>query len=131
MFNKKKDYFKGMLEDSEKIIYDLEFKKFTALNEHEVVRKQYDQAQDALTRVKAQLSSNTNTKEEKEIIENEIKLIEVRVTDLKADMEAIQGTIIGSQPTPKLPDGAEGIDNKLKTWVQRREYIKAFITRYC
>lgn len=118
MFNAKKKYFKGMLADADRVIYDLEFKKFTALNEREVIRKEYDRAQDALARATAQKSED-------------VEAITAHIEKLKKDMDAVEATIIGGQPSELLPNGAEGIDNKLKAWVERREYIKAFIRRYC
>lgn len=124
MFNKKKKYFQGMLADTAKIIWDLELKKYTALNEREVIRRQYDQASDALARISAVADPD-------EKIEDDKKSITARIEQLKKEMDAVEGTIIGSQPTELLPEGAQGIDNKLKSWVERREYIKGFIEKYC
>lgn len=126
MFNEKKKYFVGMLKDSEKVIWDLEFKKFTALNEREVVRRQYDQAQDALSRVNSTLEIKKDEK-----AEEEKKAIEAHIEKLKKEMDAVDATIVGGAPSELLPNGAEGIDNKLKTWVERREYIKSFIKHNC
>jgi hypothetical protein len=120
-------YFKGMLADADKVIWDIEFKKFTAMNEREIIRRQYDQAQDASQKIAAQLLADP--KNEQAL--NDKKAVEDRVASLKKDMDAIDGTILGSQPTEQLPNGAEGLDNKLKMWVDRREYIKAFIKNYC
>lgn len=127
MFNKKKDYFAAMVADADKVLWDLEFKKFTALNEREVIRRQYDQAQDAFSRISAQLlDAGKNDK-----LEEEQKAIETRVKSLKKEMDAVDATIAGGQPSELLPNGAEGIDNKLHSWSQRREYIKAFIKHNC
>jgi hypothetical protein len=124
--NKKKSYFDDMIKDANRVIWDLEFKKYTALNEREVIRRQYDQAQDALGRIGAQLIKGPDEK-----IEAEKKTIEAHVENLKKEMDAVEATIIGGAPSELLPDGAEGIDNKLKTWVQRRELIKGFIKHNC
>lgn len=128
--NKKKAYFQGMLEDAEKVIYDLEFKKFTALGERELTRRQYDQAQGALANINMRLKADLS-KEEREHVETEQKSVESTIKELKAQLDAIDGTIVGSNPTDKLPEGAVGIDNNLRTWVQRREYIKSFIQSNC
>lgn len=77
-------------------------------------------------RLKADLS-----KEEREHVETEQKSVESTIKELKAQLDAIDGTIVGSNPTDKLPEGAVGIDNNLRTWVQRREYIKSFIQSNC
>lgn len=110
MFNPKKKYFNAMLNDASKIIWDLEFKKFTAMNERELVRRQLDQA------------SQFQPKDE-----DEKKALEKRISDIKKELDAIDGTVLGSAPTELLPNGAKGIDNSLTEWVNRREYIKSFI----
>ena len=101
-----------MLDDANKVIWDLEFKKFTAMNEREVVRRELDQANQYLPNAKN---------------DDEKKAVEARIESIKTELEAIDGTVLGAPPSKLLPDGAVGIDNKLKEWVNRREYIKAFI----
>lgn len=113
--NPKKKYFNQMLADADKVIYDLEFKKYCAMNEREVVRRQYDNVQMML--------ANGTEEQKKEATKT--------LTDLQKELEAIDGSILGSAPTEKLPNGAQGIDNSLKSWVTRREYIKGFITHNC
>lgn len=122
-FNKKR-YFQEMLVDSQKVIADLEFKKFTAMSERESARRQYDQMQDALARMKAK-----EPKDEK--LEGEIATAEKNLKDLESYMKNIDETITGGAPSEALPNGAEGIDNKLTSWVRRREFIKSFITYNC
>lgn len=130
MFNAKKQYFNAMLKDSEKVIWDLQFKKFTALNERESVRRQYDQLSDALSRITAQLTpieGETMDEKHKENLEAQKAEVEKNIKDTKTYMDSIDATIVGGAPSSNLPDGAEGIDNKLRSWIQRRDYIKSFI----
>jgi hypothetical protein len=129
-FNKKQ-YFLDMVLDAEKVIADLEFKKYTALGERETTRRQYDQGVDALNRLGAQLNNPNLSKDDKANLEAQKESVIKTVNDLKKHLDAIDGTVVGSAPTELLPDGAEGIDNKLKSWVQRREYIKGFIKSNC
>ena len=131
MFNRKKKYFEAMVTDAEKVIWDLEFKKYTALGERETTRRQYDQGVDALNRLGAQLNNPNLSKDDKANLEVQKESVIKTVNDLKKHLDAIDGTVVGSAPTELLPDGAEGIDNKLKSWVQRREYIKGFIKSNC
>jgi septal ring factor EnvC (AmiA/AmiB activator) len=128
MFNNKKKYFKAMLSDIEKAIWEVEFRKFTAMNEREAIRRQYDQAQDALTRMKAQPTPKEGLTEKQK---SEIDLAERYVAQLTRELKAIDDTIVGGQPSEELPNGAEGLDSKLKAWVGRREYIKSFIKTNC
>lgn len=131
MFNAKKKYFNAMVADAEKVIWDLEFKKFTALQEREVTRRQYDQGQDALARINAQLQNPSLDKDTKEHLEGQKAGVEKTLGDLMTHMKNIDGVISGAAPSEQLPEGAEGIDNKLSSWVQRREYIKSFIAHNC
>jgi seryl-tRNA synthetase len=124
--NPKRGYFEQMLEDATTVIWDLEFKKYTAMNEREVIRQQYDQAVDAVGRIKS-LPKERQTKETKA----ELTAIRNRIKDLEKDMEAVEATIVGGPPTAELPNGAQGIDNKLLDWVNRRETIKGFIKYNC
>lgn len=126
MFNTKKKYFRKMLQDADRVIWDLEFKKFTALNEREVTRRQYDQAQDALARITQSLKGKKDEK-----VEAEKASVEKYISDTKKHLDAVDATIAGGAPSELLPDGAEGLDNKLKQWADRREYIKRFIQTNC
>lgn len=125
-FNKKK-HFKGMLISAERVIAELEFKKFTALIERENVRRQYDQLQETLQRINAQLLSTPDNEQ----VKGEQATIEKNIKDAKDYMDSIDGTVVGTPPTPSLPDGAKGLDNELKEWVTKRDYIKSFIKYNC
>lgn len=116
-----------MLKDTEKVIYDLEFKKFAARNEREIVRRRYDMMADAVARINSALLATP--KDEKLLAEK--SSIEKAVEDTKKHLDAIDATIQGGPPSELLPDGSEGIDNKLKTWNDRKAYIKAFIKSHC
>jgi hypothetical protein len=123
MFNQKKKYFKGMLNDADKVIWDLEFKKFTALNERETGRRQYDQLSDALARITAQLENN---KDDEKLLAEKAE-VEKNIKDTQSYIDSIDATISGGAPSETMPNGAEGIDSKLSAWVTRREYIKSFL----
>lgn len=125
-FNKKK-HFNGMLDSANRVIAELEFKKFTALIERENVRRQYDQFQDTLARINAQLLATPDEDKLKE----ELAAIEKSIKDAKDYLDAIDGTVAGSAPTERLPDGAKGIDNELKEYVTRKGYIMGFIKLNC
>lgn len=120
-----------MLKDTEQVIADQEFKRFCALDEREVTRKQYDQVTDALNRCQIALKNQGLTPGQREQYESEEKALTKSREDLKTFMDDIDGTIFGTAPTPSMPDGSEGIDNKLKSWARRRELIKGYIKYKC
>lgn len=131
MFSKKfnkKAHFEAMLNDVEKVLSELEFKKFVALNEREFERRKYDMSVDALSRIEARIKAGEPV-DEKTLEEK--KSVEKYRDDIKKQIDAIDASIAGGAPSDLLPDGAEGIDNKMKTWAQKREYIRAFIDKYC
>lgn len=128
-FNKKK-YFTQLAADAAQVIADLEFKKFAAQHERETARRQYDQHQDAMSRIEARLKGNPS-KEETDKLNTEKASIEKNIKDIKGYMDSIDATIYGGQPSELLPDGSEGIDNKLKSWATRQELIKKFISLNC
>jgi len=125
-FNKKK-HFKAMVASADKVIAELEFKKFTCLIERENVRRQYDQLKDTLARIDAQLLSTPND----EKLTAEKGAVEKNIKDAQQYMDDIDGTIGGTAPTPSLPDGARGLDNEMKEWVNKRNYITSFIKHNC
>jgi len=125
-FNKKK-HFQAMVASADKVLAELEFKKFTCLIERENVRRQYDQLTETLQRVNAQLLStpdDVKLTEEKNALEKSIQ-------DTKNYMDGVDGTINGSMPTAELPDGAKGLDNEMKEWVNKKNYITSFIKHNC
>jgi hypothetical protein len=42
-------------------------------------------------------------------------------------MDSIDATISGGPASALLPNGAPGIDNQLRGWVTKRDYINSFI----
>jgi hypothetical protein len=127
MFNKKRDHFKKMKAQAEQVIWELEFKKFTALYERETVRKQYDQLQDAFQRISAQLANEVGDKDSLAKLESEKVEVEKNLKDTKDYMDSIDATISGGPASALLPNGAPGIDNQLRGWVTKRDYINSFI----
>lgn len=131
MFNKtkfnKKKHFTAMVASADKVIAELEFKKFTCLIERENVRRQYDTLKETLQRINAQLLSTPDNEQ----LKGEQATIEKNIKDAQAYMNDIDGTIAGTAPTPSIPDGYKGIDNEMKEWVNKRNYITSFIKHNC
>lgn len=119
-FNKKK-HFEQMICDIDKAIAELELKKFTLVNSRERYRQAYDQARLALETME---QSDKATKEERESAQKQ-------VDKNKTIMDALDREILGAPSNEELPDGIQGVDNQLRSWVERREVAKEFIRLNC
>ena len=127
MFNKKKKYFKKMLSDAERTLWELEFSKFRALGIRESLRRQHDQAKEALNRIEATL---------KEDAKNEAALkdkadIEARLVNIKAQIDDIDVRVSGALPSETYPEGVVGVTQKIDNIIETRSNLQEFIKRYC
>lgn len=127
MFNKKKKYFQTMLAEMQKVIWDLEFKKFKTMQVRENNRRQYDRASDALQRVTVESNAKPENKELLAQKEN----IERSVTNIKAEIDTMDQMISGAEPSEINPEGVEGITQKLDSFVELKGYLQRFIKNNC
>lgn len=109
-----------MLADLQKVIWGHELKRFKALAVREQLRREYDQANDALTRIQA------HPEQANEEIKTQTKQIEQRVNYLKGRMDDMDLQINGELPS-ETNEGSIGITQELETLIESREYIKAFV----
>lgn len=119
MFNKKKQFFNKMLADIQKLIWNQEFKRFKALAVREQLRREYDQATDALNRINAQ-PDNEQAKKDKPMVEQ-------KVNQLKGQIDDMDMRLNGVVPNENNPEGLIGITQELESSIEMREYIKAFV----
>jgi hypothetical protein len=118
MFNKKKQYFKKMQDDIQRVIWNQEFKRFKALAVREQLRREYDQAADAFTRINAQ-PDNEQAQKDKPVVEQ-------KITQLKGQIDDMEVRLNGVLPT-ETSEGLIGITQELESSIELREYIKAFV----
>lgn len=117
-----------MLRDIEIQIWEHEFKKFKALGVREGIRRQYDQGNDALSRLKAQAEGLKEVPEElKANLENTEKL----VNQFKGQIDELDLRMNGALPSEAEPEGVVGMNQQLEALVQLREYVKAFVKHNC
>ena len=124
--NRKKKHFTDMIASADTVIWETEFKKFCTMQERELTRRQYDAVQGILAHLNS-APPDLITEEHKLRVQE----AEKNLKDLTAQMQTYDGVINGSAPSPELPNGSHGLDNTLKEWVLKREYMKSFVKTNC
>lgn len=133
MFNKQKKYFRDKLKGVEKMIWDLEFKKFKTKEIREEIRQIFD-----TNKAKLQAAQERYKKEEKakKLNKDEMNRIDDDIVRLKKDIERNEGQlksldleIYGSKPTAEYPQGVQGIDDQLEGLYELISMIKTYIKR--
>ena len=131
MFNKKKKYFKSLVDANQRTIWGLEFKRFKALEIREEIRQSYDVSKAKLEVLNNQINQQ---KENPTLEEGEIKRLDDRKVllekDIKGYEEQIKGLDIeinGSKPTAELQNGYLGISGQIDAYRELLEMLKKFI----
>lgn len=131
MFNKKKKYFKNMLEGVERMIWDREFKRNKALIIREEVRQEYDKNKAKLDIIQTQIKAQ---KESPTLEEGEIKRLDDQEIILKRDIERYEAQmkqmdldVQGSKKTNEYPDGFVGINDELDSLRELQVMVKNYI----
>jgi len=139
MFNKQKKYFKEKLNGVQKMIWDLEFKRFKTQEIREQIRQEYDNLKAKLsvleTQIKQQAEKPTMEKGEIARLDDQKVLLE---RDIKRKAEGDDGLQIigmkqldmqinGLAPSNEYPDGVQGINDQLEALRELNEIIKDYI----
>lgn len=132
-FNEKKRHFKKKLKGSQKLIWDLEFKRFKTLEIREEIRQQYDGMKSKLAIVKNQIEAE---KKQPTVSPDELKRLEdsdvVLTRDserLLAQMKHLDVEVNGSAPTEEYPDGMTGLNPQLESLRELIGMLKEYIKR--
>lgn len=115
--NKKYRYFMKKLEGVEKMILDLEFKRFKTREIREDVRVEFDQLNSKLSVLVAQIASQKETPtmeagdiarldDQKTLLERDIERLKNQITMLDIEVE-------GAKPSNEMPEGFQGVNQQL------------------
>lgn len=131
--NEKKKHFKGKLRGAQKMIWDLEFKRFKTLEIREEVRQEYDAQKSKLSIIETQIKAE---KEKPTLGKDEFKRLEDAQVITKRDAERFMAQMIqldvevnGSVPTEQYPDGVTGINAQLDSLRELVAMLKQYIAR--
>lgn len=120
-----------MLNDLERVIADLEFKKFASLFAREKQRKQLDTAKEAVKLIENKLKEAKGDEkgalsDEKERIEASVKNYEETIKQSDAEIYGYNESGLVAPPAPGF-DPPLSISKKLEHYAETRELLKIYI----
>ena|SRR3990167_5819784 len=131
MFNQQKKYFKQKLYGVQRMIWDLEFKRFKTLEIREDVRQEYDKSKARFeiteTQIKTQKENPTMEAEDIAKLEDQIAIVKRDIERYESQLKAMDLDVFGSKPTNEFPDGASGINDQLDSLRELQIMIKEYI----
>ena len=127
MFNKQKKHFKNKLVGVQRMVWDLEFKRFKTREIREEVRETYDNQKSRQFSLKEQLNNKELKKEEAANIKDEVERLDVQLKRYEEQMKGLDLEVEGSKPTNELPDGHDGINQTLDSLRELQQMIKSYI----
>ena len=121
-----KAYFKSKIKGTQKLIWDLEFKKFKTTEVREDIRKEYDY-------MKSRISSFGLKKEtekdeaEKARIEDSIVLAKRDKDRLEQQIKELDVEIKGAKKSKDYPDGADGMVQNIESLGELTGMLKDWV----
>lgn len=126
-----KQYFKEKAESVQKMIWDMEFKRFKTLEIREEVREEYDNSKSKLNVLEAEIAkqATTPTMEEGEVkrLDDQKVLLERDIQRYEAQMKSLDLEVAGSPQTNDYPDGVQGIEQQLESLRELEIMVKDYI----
>lgn len=110
--NKQKKYLKRKIEQTQYMIWDLEFKRYKTLEMRDEIREEHDGLKSRLELIENQLKTEL-TKEQTAEVEEQKKAVEEKIGKYQAQMEMLDFEIIGLRPNEQYPEGVQGINEQL------------------
>lgn len=121
----KKEHFKGKLEGVEKMIYDLEFKRFKTREIREGIRKDYDALRARKESLDKQVESASG--DEKKRIEDAKVVTDRDVARLEGQIKRLDEEVNGAKPNQENHDGVIGINEQIDSLRELRLMLKDWI----
>lgn len=120
----KKAHFKAKFEGVEKMIYDLEFKRFKTCEIREGIRKDYD----VLRARKESLDKQVgNTPEDNTRIEDTKVVVNRDVSRLEGQIKRLDDEVNGRVPNQEDHEGVIGINEQIDSLRELRNMLKDWI----
>jgi hypothetical protein len=117
----KKKYFKKRLDDSQKMLWDYEFKQFKAKELRESLRKEHDRVAETIDAYKTQIENKANTPETIKTFEEKLKGASSDLDNLKLQIIRQDEEIgVGNNEAPGLQSMIDGL-HELRKMIQ--DYI--------
>lgn len=123
----KASHFKGKLEGTRRMRWDLEFKAAKTKQIREDIRKEYDFMKARMASIDNQLATFKGKKEDKAKILDDKTRAEADATRLEGQMAALDLEVYGSKPTAQYPDGHNGINQQIESFIELEGMLKNHI----
>ena len=125
----KREFFKKRLQKVINDTWDLEFQRFKTEEVREDIRKIHDGAQAKKAALEIQVKNWPKDKDQgdKARLEDEIVRSNRDIERYKAQMAEIDVSIHGSKPTADHPDGADGMDQRIASYMEVQSMLKDWI----
>lgn len=122
-------YFNRKSNGVNKMIADLEFKRYKTMEIREEVRQAYDQTQHRLDILKQQIKKEeeAKNKEQAEHLDVDVKKVEKDAERYQAQMKQMDLDVVGSRPTSEMPEGYEGINQQLEHLRELGAMIRSYM----
>ena len=116
----KLDHFKGKLDGTRKVIWDLEFKKFKTREIREDIRREYDNKKQALHASEAAIANfpKEGDKAEKASLEDQVVILKRDIERHESQLRDIDAQIDGAKPSSDYPEGVMGISEEIDSMRQ-------------
>jgi hypothetical protein len=128
ILNWKYRYLVGKHQAVEKMILDLQFKRYKTREVREEIRAQYDSHQarlaSVLDRLKLELS-----KEDKAALEDQKVLLERDSERYKKQIDALDIEVNGAAPSNDFPEGVQGINSQIESLEELKLMLRDYYTQ--
>jgi hypothetical protein len=127
----KKAHFKQKLEGVQKMVWDLEFKKFKTREVRESIRQEYDFMLARADSFKKQIAEWPKDKDEGERkrLEDQLVLVERDAERLLAQIKSLDIEIEGAKKSNEYPDGVTGIVQNVDSLVELQGMLRDWIRK--
>lgn len=136
MFNQEKKYFKKKLIAIQRLIWDLEFKRFKLGLEREERRTNYDNLRSKLANLEEQMKTEDAkpaddktklNKDERARLDDKKVILDRDIEREKKSLDEIDIEVQGSRPTNEYPDGITGINKQIEAFHELKVIVKEYL----
>ena len=125
----KKKHFEQKFDGVQKMIWDLEFKKFKTLEIREDVRREYDNSKSKLFNAEKEITEWPKDKDEgdKKRIEDKVVLLKRDIERYESQMKNLDFEVEGAKPNSQYPDGVQGVDDQIDSLQELKLMVRDWI----
>lgn len=131
MFNNKKKHFKQKYVGIERMIWDLEFKRFKTQEIREEIRQKYDSDKARLSQLEEQIKTQKDkpTMEVGEVarLDDQKVLLEQAIKRQEDQLQGCDLEVQGSKPTNQYPDGVQGLNQQIENLQELKLMVRDWI----